>query len=148
MPAKGGLLGPHGPHPGPWDPALGSQGPHPGPQGPPWGGDRAMGERGPARPRRRGSDLPVSPGRARAQHIRSGPEGARGVLEGRGLSLCMLLSALSSALSSPNSCGFSSEALCVLLICMCLWDSRMSRGLLGRALVFQLFFRIGFWMVF
>ena len=49
MPAKGGLLGPHGPHPGPWDPALGSQGPHPGPQGPPWGGDRAMGEPVPPR---------------------------------------------------------------------------------------------------
>ena len=58
-------------------------------------------------------------GGASGPNIRSRREGARGVLDVRGLSLCMLLSALSSALSSPNSCGFPSEALCVLLTCMC-----------------------------
>ena len=51
--------------------------------------------------------------------IRSGPLGARGVLNFGVFSLCMLLSELLSARSSPNSCGFSSEALCVLLTCMC-----------------------------
>ena len=73
------------------------------------------------RPGREQRSPPV-PGGPMGQYIRSGPEGARGVLDVRGLSLCMLLSALSSALSSPNSCGFSSEALCVLLTCMCLWE--------------------------
>ena len=58
-------------------------------------------------------------GRLRARSGYIGPLGARGVLDVRVLSLCMLLSALSSALSSPNSCGFPSEALCVLLTCMC-----------------------------
>ena len=59
MPAKGGLLGPHGPHPGPWDPALGSQGPHPGPQGPPWGGTGPWGSQFPLASKH----LPGKPGR-------------------------------------------------------------------------------------
>ena len=128
-PPKAGFGGPQGP-----------RGPRQGPQGRGTGrGEPGTGGPGPL--------STPSPGGPRAQYIRSGPEGARGVLKGRGWSLCMLLSALSSALSSPNSCGFPSEALCVLLTCMCLWEPggvRAFRGISGGTPKNHYFFRIDF----
>ena len=61
------------------------------------------------------------------------------MLDGRVFSLCMLLSALSSALSSPNSCGFPSEALCVLLTCMCFPGLMKPRALQLEITVLVLF---------
>ena len=82
---------------------------------------------------------------ARCGYIRSGPEGARGVLKGRGWSLCMFLSELLS-FRLPSS-GCLSVGLFIPLT-----GARGTPGLvvnrLGRTSVFQLFFRIGFWMVF
>ena len=58
------------------------------------------------------SRSPRSPGETLLKYIRSGPEGARGVLDGSGWSFCTLFSELSSLNSSLNSfCTLLSEFL-------------------------------------
>ena len=88
-------------------------------------------------------NLPEGPGNPLLKYIRSGPEGARGVLKGRGWSLCMCLSEVPSFRLSAFCCpsllpdpGLPGRKALFLL------------GALGRTSVFQLFFRIGFWKVF
>ena len=130
MPAKGGHKGPRGPRPPrpPQEAVSGGRNPY-----------------GGAVSRGLGAIMSPSPGHTLLKYIRSGPLGARRVLNFGVLSLCMLLSELLSALSSPNSCGFSSEALCVLL-------DLQTPGRLGKCrgtdFNFHMFFRIDFWMVF
>ena len=80
--------------------------------------------------------------------IRSGPEGARGVLSVRGWSLCMLLSEVPSFRLSAFCCP--SVGLFVPLTGAAGRPGFRAEFLkrLGRGLVFQFFFRIGFWTVF
>ena len=83
----------------------------------------------PGRPR---VACPGVPGDPRAQYIRSGPEGARGVLKGRGWSLCMFLSEfLSFGLSS--FCCLSVPSNKRLLPEDTLTGARGSPGLPGRS---------------
>ena len=82
-----------------------------------------------------------SPGDPWAQYIRSGPEGARGVLEGRGWSLCMLLSAL-LFFRLPSFVG------CLHVSCSSLPDLRDLRAKVVQTTFFRPFFHIVFWMVF
>ena len=82
--------------------------------------------------RRRGRHSAPSPGGPRAQYIRSGPKGARGVLKGRGWSLCMFLSELLSFRLS-SFCCLSVPSNKRLLPEDTLTGARGSPGLPGRS---------------
>ena len=80
-PAKADV-GPQGPHgTPPWAPGD-PTGPHPGPKDSPKSVQWPVSGGRPASIHHRGHDLPVSPGDPSLKYIRSGPEGARGVLSG------------------------------------------------------------------